>query len=233
MPQPSVWTRLTNFLGYATANPSATYPPALIDQEFDAARATVQGLRTNIALIQRDDGLLKNGSVHPNALSSATRLLISGWNILGDWAAATNYETSDFVENGGFGYVCLVDHTSGTFAVDLAAGKWLQVDVNAARFYRLASVGGNNGDAAATLVVGSSARTQRWGSPLTAARAVTLSTTGAENGDSFHIVREVAATGAFNLNVGTGPLKALASAGTWCDVEFDGAAWFLSRYGAL
>lgn len=88
------------------------------------------------------------------------------------------------------------------------------------------------GDAAATLTV-SDKPTQIWNVPLTADRAVTLPSSGALEGDRFRIVRSAAATGAFNLNVGTGPLKALASAGSWAVVEYDGSAWVLTGYGAL
>lgn len=95
------------------------------------------------------------------------------------------------------------------------------------------SVGTDNGNAGATLVVGSSSHTQLWKSAITADRAAALSTTGANNGDKFRIVRAATATGAFNLNVGTGPLKAMGTAGSFCEVEFDGAAWFLSAYGTL
>ena len=90
-------------------------------------------------------------------------------------------------------------------------------------------VSADNGDAAATLAAGQSAPTQRWATTLTADRAVTLSTT-AWTGAKFRIVRT--GGGAFNLNVGTGPLKALA-ANTWADVEFTGSAWMLTAYGAL
>ena len=96
-----------------------------------------------------------------------------------------------------------------------------------------------NGDVAATLRVlaqgasgNGSTATQRWNTPLTADRAVTLSTTYARAGARFRIIRTAAATGAFNLNVGTGPLKALGI-GSWCDVEYDGSAWFLAAYGTL
>ena len=94
------------------------------------------------------------------------------------------------------------------------------------------SVSTDNGDAAVTLTAGKNALVQRWSTALTADRAVTLSTTGAYTGASFRIVREATATGAFNLNVGTGPLKALA-AGTWCDVAFNGTAWQVSAAGSL
>ena len=94
------------------------------------------------------------------------------------------------------------------------------------------AVSADNGDAAATLTVATSEITQVWNTPLTVDRAVTLSTTGAYNGAVFHIVRTAAATGAYNLNVGTGPLKALAT-GTWCEVKYDGSAWMLTAYGTL
>ncbi len=96
----------------------------------------------------------------------------------------------------------------------------------------LAGVSADNGDAAATLTVGSSPVTQRWATPLTADRAVTLSTASAQSGSKFHLVREATATGASNLNVGIGPLKALA-AGTWCDVTFSGSGWVLTASGSL
>ena len=95
----------------------------------------------------------------------------------------------------------------------------------------LDSVSADKGDAAATLVVGTDEKTALWDTALTADRAVTLSTTGATNGDKFRILRSANATGAFDLNVGTGPLKALEGAGEWCDVEYNGAAWILSSTG--
>lgn len=98
---------------------------------------------------------------------------------------------------------------------------------------RTSAVSTDNGDAAATLSVGVSATTQVWATALTADRAVTLNTFGAKNGDKFRILRKASATGAFNLNVGTGPLKAMGTAGSFADVEFDGSAWALTAYGTL
>lgn len=95
------------------------------------------------------------------------------------------------------------------------------------------SVSSDNGNAGVTLTVGTSSKTQVWATVLTADRAVALSTTGAENGSRFRIVRKAAATGAFNLNVGSGPLKAMATPGSFCDVEYNGSAWALTAYGTL
>lgn len=42
----------------------------------------------------------------------------------GAWVTSTAYQLQDIVTSGGSSYVCVVAHTSGTFATDLAAGKW-------------------------------------------------------------------------------------------------------------
>ena len=90
-------------------------------------------------------------------------------------------------------------------------------------------VSADKGDAAATLDMRTSEQTNVWNTPLTANRAVTLTTTGAFEGAKFRVVRTAAATGAFNLTVAG---KNLA-AGQWADVEYDGAAWFLTAFGSL
>lgn len=90
----------------------------------------------------------------------------------------------------------------------------------------------DKGDAAATLTVGASEGTSIWNTVLTADRAVALSATNVYNGAEFRVVRTAAATGAFNLNVGTGPLKALA-AGQYCVVKHNGVAWTLVAFGSL
>lgn len=46
------------------------------------------------------------------------------YNVKGDWTTATIYAVQDLVFSSGVTYVCLLAHTSGTFATDLAAGKW-------------------------------------------------------------------------------------------------------------
>ncbi len=43
------------------------------------------------------------------------------------WVTSTSYTVGIVVTNSGSSYFCLVAHTSGTFATDLAAGKWLLV----------------------------------------------------------------------------------------------------------
>lgn len=93
-------------------------------------------------------------------------------------------------------------------------------------------VSADYGNAAGSLYGYMEYRTHIWNTELTADRAVALSTTATQSGAKFRIVRTAAAIGAFNLNVGTGPLKALGI-GEWCEVEFNGAAWVLTAYGTL
>lgn len=55
------------------------------------------------------------------------------WNDTGDyifkyrgaWATATVYNRNDLTTQGGILYLAAVSHTSGVFATDLAAGKWV------------------------------------------------------------------------------------------------------------
>lgn len=42
----------------------------------------------------------------------------------GAWATTTAYSIRDLVTQSNVVYICVVGHTSGTFATDLAAGKW-------------------------------------------------------------------------------------------------------------
>lgn len=126
MAQPTAYNRLVNFLQYAAAHTSATYNAADHDSELNAIETTLGGILTNLALIQRDDGYLKNASVHADAFSTATLALIaSDWTPRGLWVTATAYVVGDVVQNSTSSYVCATAHTSGTFNTDYTAGKWV------------------------------------------------------------------------------------------------------------
>jgi hypothetical protein len=84
------------------------------------------------------------------------------------------------------------------------------------------------GDTDATLKVGENDVYQYQTAALTADRTFTLSTTGALEGDKFHITRT--SSGAFALNVGG--LKNLAP-NEWCMVVFNGTVWILMAYGSI
>lgn len=55
------------------------------------------------------------------------------WGTPAAWVTATAYSATapaSVVTQGGATYVCIVSHTSGTFATDLAASKWLKISGN-------------------------------------------------------------------------------------------------------
>lgn len=51
-------------------------------------------------------------------------LFISSVRTRGNWTTTTSYFVNDIIIYGGSSYICIVDHSSGTFATDLAASKW-------------------------------------------------------------------------------------------------------------
>lgn len=107
---------------FADFNPSAF--PNLgtdLDTEFNNLNTTLDAVQLNIADVRRSDGALKNGIVRQESLHSE---IYAGLNTPGVWVTATAYVLRDSVVRDGVFYKCIVAHTSGTFATDLAALKW-------------------------------------------------------------------------------------------------------------
>lgn len=123
MPQPPAYTRSFDFAPLAPSNVPTAGTRA--NAEYDALAATANAIRSNLARIQRDDGLLANATVTIDTLAPSVRALMgAGWQPKGDWVTATAYIVKDVVTHAGYGYVCMVAHTAGVFATDLAASKW-------------------------------------------------------------------------------------------------------------
>lgn len=85
----------------------------------------------------------------------------------------------------------------------------------------------DRGDNSITIQAGVDADLQVFNTPLTAARTVALSTTGAWSGARFRISRSTAATGAFGLVVTVGGVPFNLSPGQSIDVEY---IWALSGW---
>jgi hypothetical protein len=66
-------------------------------------------------------------------LTAGTVALIGKWVPRGNWLTATAYAANDLVTESNNLYVCIVAHTSGAFATDLAAGEWQLIDGDTAR----------------------------------------------------------------------------------------------------
>lgn len=64
----------------------------------------------------------REGATYPTAAQAAAD--VAGLIYRGAWATANTYVLRDLALQGGVVYVCIVGHTAGTFATDLAAGRW-------------------------------------------------------------------------------------------------------------
>lgn len=121
MAQPTAYERVYNFTNYQSQSPADPLPGAQVDAELNAVKNSLDETQANLALIQRDDGQLKNDSVGLDQLKAEVEI---GVNPPSAWVTLTNYAIADTVTfEAGF-YRCLVAHVSGVFATDLAAAKW-------------------------------------------------------------------------------------------------------------
>lgn len=130
MAQPTPYTRQYDFSDYQTVNPSKPLRGSEVDAELDAIKLTTDQLRTNIGLIQRDDGKLANQSVTPESLSAGALAMIhqGEYTPRGAWDDAVAYVLGDVVDFNAATYLCIVAHTStASFATDNAAGRWLLI----------------------------------------------------------------------------------------------------------
>lgn len=65
---------------------------------------------------------------HTAAALFATDLAALNWETNTDWVTGTVYAKGDKVYNSGVEYACLVNHTAGTFATDLASVYWVATE---------------------------------------------------------------------------------------------------------
>ena len=97
----------------------------------------VAAINSNFAALQAAiETLLSRDGTSPNAMTAdldmngkniinqGNAISVEGFNWRGAWLTTTAYAIGDVVEKGGSAYICIVAHTSGTFATDLSAAKW-------------------------------------------------------------------------------------------------------------
>lgn len=75
------------------------------------------------------------------ATATTAAATLSGWEYIGTWTTGTAYVINNIVyeTTNGSSYICLEDHTSGTFNTDLSALKW-------ALFAQKGAAGAGTGD---------------------------------------------------------------------------------------
>ena len=60
-----------------------------------------------------NNGPLGAGSAFGTVTSNNWLLFVTGYKLIGDWATSQSYQVGNVVRNGGYTYVCILDHTSG------------------------------------------------------------------------------------------------------------------------
>lgn len=118
-------------------------------------------------------------------------------------------------------------------ALSDAGDYWVGTTVEAVLQEIAGGIAIDNGDADATFTNASSSRIQRFNTPLTANRTLSLSTASAKEGAEVTIVRGSGATG--NYTLAFGALATLRAPGEWANARYDAgtAAWVLAGYGML
>lgn len=136
MAQPTAYTPATDFSDDEAnaVGGRSTVRTAALDAELSALNTTLDQVLAVIALNQRDDGEIRDGRVKLHTLAADVRALlavggVAASNLRGDWVTATAYVVLDVVTQGGNTYICASAHTSGTFATDLAADRWIVIAV--------------------------------------------------------------------------------------------------------
>ena len=129
MAQAPQYNPATDFSQDETNNVSgrSTVRTAMLDAELSALQTSINALCVNQALNQRDDGEIRDQRVKLFSLASDVLALLTvyGATPRGPWVTVTLYSVKDLVSQGGNTYMCVTAHISGTFATDLAAGKWI------------------------------------------------------------------------------------------------------------
>jgi hypothetical protein len=126
MAQPRAYTQTTNFNDFTVTNPSDPHPGSKIDIELSELKQNTDDLNSNIALIQRDDGKIKNEAIHKDAFDQDALALIgasgSGFVPRGNWTSGETYVSGNIVNNNDATYLTVAaTHVAGnTFAGDQA-----------------------------------------------------------------------------------------------------------------
>ena len=144
-----------HFTDHTTESPSDPQVGSKLDSEFDALNLTLNDIRANLALLQRDDTKVANSSIHTEALSNAVLALIkateNGYGIKGAWAASTAYGIGDLVESSQATYLCHTAHTSGSSLTAAEIASYWSLLANAAILATASAVDKLNGDGSITV----------------------------------------------------------------------------------
>ena len=129
-PLPAPYARQFTFTNWEANHPGDPVPGTALDAEFNAVFVSILDTQTRLAQIQNDDGSLGNQTVGPDQLTPNLLATVGGgFYPRGAWITATSYAVSDAVNQDGILWAAVVAHTSsGNFAADVSAGKWMFIN---------------------------------------------------------------------------------------------------------
>ena len=127
---PPDYVKTTSFTTLATQPITISgLPGSQMDSEFSNVATSVNQTIDRLSLIQKDDGLLRNGVVGLDSLSvdAKNALAVCGAVVRGTWVASTTYEAGDVVVSAAdkYSYLCVTTHTSSAdFDADFLSNVW-------------------------------------------------------------------------------------------------------------
>jgi hypothetical protein len=120
---PTLYDVTYSYTGFQQAQGNNSFPGTQLDADLAGLQATIDNVEAFLQLAIRSDGALNNGIVTFDSLSAV--LQSNGLAGANSWATGIGYLAGVPVYQAGGLYRCLIPHTSGVFATDLAAGDWL------------------------------------------------------------------------------------------------------------
>jgi microcystin-dependent protein len=108
---PVPYTETFSFQSFSQENPSTPQPGTQLDNEFGNIANNLLAVINRLALIQRADGAIANGSVGINQLSP--NLVLGGIGTPTSWTQNTAYQALNSVIYNASWYWCQISHTSG------------------------------------------------------------------------------------------------------------------------
>jgi len=111
-----------SFTGFQEGQGNNSFPGTQLDAALQNLKQSIDELIAFTGGVIRDDEKLNNGVVTKDSLAEDVLL---GLPAPRPWATATAYAVDATATINNSLYICLVAHTSGVFANDLASGKWV------------------------------------------------------------------------------------------------------------
>ena len=127
---PTPYVKTSSFSALAAVPYTETgLPGSQLDAEFSNIATSMLATQARLALLQRDDGAVRNGSVGFLGMSADVLAAFTtiGSNYRGAWSPGQSYKTGDLVISAldNYPYLCGIPHTSAaSFDADFSVGVW-------------------------------------------------------------------------------------------------------------